>query len=346
MPNIEIIGCFTMHTCQTSLSDKLIKYFCSLILNVSMSIEPKSNLASAWLILILLGITWGSSFILMKKALLVFSSGEVGALRIVISFVFLIPFAIRRLKNIKTKIWFALLLAGILGNGAPAFLFAKAQTVIDSSVAGILNSLTPLFTVLIGIIAFKLKLRWFNFLGVAIGLTGAIGLLAVSGSGEFSFKMSYAVYVIIATICYAINVNIIKAWLKDIDAISIVALTFLLIGIPVLIYLLVFTGFTTKVMNHPQVLTGLGYVATLAIGGTALALMLFNKLIKMTDPVFASSVTYLIPVFAFFWGIIDGEGFGWSYVLWIFLILSGIMLVSSRHPKRIPVFGFMVRLKK
>lgn len=314
--------------------------------NSFMNNEPKPNLAAAWLILMLLGITWGSSFILMKKALLVFSSGEVGALRIVISFLFLLPFALQRLRKIEPRTWLILLFAGILGNGAPAFLFAKAQTVIDSSVAGILNSLTPLFTVLVGIIAFRLKLRWFNFLGVAIGMVGAIGLLAVSGSGEFSFKFSYAIYVIIATICYALNVNIIKSWLKDIDAIGIVSLSFMLIGLPVLIYLITFTEFRMKLTDNPEAVKGLAYVATLAIGGTALALMLFNKLIKMTDPVFASSVTYLIPIIAVFWGFVDGEKFGWSYVIWVFMILSGIILVSSRHPSRLPLVGAVIRKTK
>jgi drug/metabolite transporter (DMT)-like permease len=311
-----------------------------------MNTEPKPNLTAAWLILILLGITWGSSFILMKKGLQIYSSSEVGALRIVISFLFLLPFALTRLKNIKPKIWLILLLAGILGNGAPAFLFAKAQTVIDSSVAGILNSLTPLFTVLVGIIAFKLKLRWFNFLGVAIGMVGAMGLLAVSGSGEFSFKFSYAIYVIIATILYAINVNLIKTYLKNVDAIGIVAISFMLIGLPVLLYLFIFTGFSETLMSSPQALTGLAYIAILAIGGTALALMLFNKLLKTTDPVFASSVTYLIPVVAVFWGFIDGERFAWSYLLWIFMVLSGIILVSSRHPRRLPLVGVVIRKTK
>lgn len=311
-----------------------------------MNPEPKPNLTAAWLILILLGITWGSSFILMKKGLQIFSSSEVGALRIVISFLFLLPFALARLKSIKLRTLFILLLAGILGNGAPAFLFAKAQTVIDSSVAGILNSLTPLFTVLVGIIAFKLKLRWFNFLGVAIGMVGAMGLLAVSGSGEFSVKFSYAGYVIIATILYAINVNIIKTYLKDVDSTGIVALSFMLIGLPVLIYLFAFTDFTLKLSNQPQALTGLGYIAMLAIGGTALALMLFNKLLKMTDPVFASSVTYLIPIIAVLWGFLDGEKLGWSYLLWVLLVLTGIILVSAKHPSRLPVIVGLIRKTK
>ncbi|HHN47727.1 MAG TPA: EamA family transporter [Bacteroidales bacterium] len=158
-----------------------------------MTNENINTLTFSWLILFLLAFIWGSSFILIKKGLQVYSSTEVGILRIVMSFLFLMPFAVKRLSNIKPRIWLVLLLAGVLGNGAPAFLFAKAQTVIDSSVAGILNSLTPLFTVMVGIVAFKLKLRWFNFAGVTIGLIGAVGLLAVSGSGCLSFKFSYAI---------------------------------------------------------------------------------------------------------------------------------------------------------
>lgn len=311
-----------------------------------MNDKSKRQKTFSWLTLALLGFTWGSSFILMKKGLQVYTSSEVGALRIVISFLFLLPFAIVRIKKVPPKIWFVLLLSGILGSGAPAFLFAKAQTVIDSSVAGILNSLTPLFTVIVGIIGFKLKLRWFNFAGVVIGFAGAIGLLAASGGGEFLFKFSYAMYVIVATFFYAINANIVKSWLKDIDAIGIVSLTFMLLGLPVLIYLVGFTGFTQKLLTHPQALTGLGYIATLAIGGTALALMLYNRLIKMTDPVFASSVTYLIPVIAVLWGVLDGEKFGIGYLLWIFMILSGIILVSSRNPGNLPFLGFLFRKGK
>jgi len=302
--------------------------------------------AFAWLILILLGVTWGSSFILIKKGLQVFSNTEVGALRIVISFLFLVPFALRRLSNVKSKTWFLILISGILGNGAPAFLFATAQTVIDSSVAGILNSLTQLFTVIVGIVAFKLKLRWFNFIGVAIGLVGAVGLLAVSGNGEFTFKLRYASFIILAAIFYAINVNIIKFWLKDVDPISIVSLSFMLLGVPVLTFLLGFTDFTEKIATHPQAFTGLAYIAVLAIGGTALALMLFIKMLKITDTVFASSVTYLIPVIAVLWGIIDGEPFGWSYLVWISMILSGIILVSSTHPTQLPLVGALVRTVK
>lgn len=311
-----------------------------------MPSESKEKQAVAWLILLLLGLTWGSSFILMKKSLQIYSSSELGALRIVISFLFLLPFALARIRNIRPKTWLILLLAGILGNGAPAFLFAKAQTVIDSSVAGILNSLTPLFTVLVGLVAFRLRLRWFKIFGVILGLSGAVGLLYVSGSGEFSFRFGYALYIIFATIFYAVNVNLIKSYLAHVDSVGIVSLSFMLIGLPVLIYLLVFTGFIPKMSTHPAAFTGLGYIAILAIGGTSLALMLFNKLLKMTDPVFASSVTYLIPIIAIVWGVLDGERFNLSFLLWIFMILSGIILVGSKKPGSLPLIGYLIRKVK
>jgi drug/metabolite transporter (DMT)-like permease len=310
------------------------------------TIDNRNTVGGAWLILMLLGVVWGSSFILIKKGLLYFSSDEVGALRIVISFLFLLPFTFKRIGSIKGKTWLVLLLSGIIGNGAPAFLFAHAQTVIDSSVAGILNSLTPLFTVIVGIIAFNIKLKWFNYLGVLLGLAGASGLLAISGSGDFSFKFSYAVYVLIATLLYAINVNILKFWLKDVDPISIVVFSLALIGMPVMFYLMFFTGFAETVAAGTEAYKGIAYIAVLAVGGTVLALMLFNKLIKNTDPVFASSVTYLIPVVAVMWGIFDGERFDASYLIWIGMILSGIVLVSSKHPGHLPIIGAMIRKTK
>ncbi|MDP2424539.1 MAG: EamA family transporter [Bacteroidales bacterium] len=303
---------------------------------------PDSNSAT-WLIISILAITWGSSFILMKRALVVFSSDEVGALRIVISFLFLLPFAIRRLPKITAKDAGNLALAGFLGNGVPAFLFAKAQTVIDSSVAGILNSLTPLFTVIVGLLAFKIQPRWFNVLGVLMGLAGAVGLVMVSSNGNYSFQFSYALLIVVATLFYAANTNIIKVWLKNIEPVGIVSLSFFIIGPPVLIYLLAFTDFTTQLANDPKVWSGLAYLAILSICGTALALMLFNKLLKMTTPLFASSITYLIPIVALLWGLLDGEKLGWSYALWVIMILSGIILVSSKHADTMPLVGFFIR---
>ena len=275
-------------------------------------------------------LVWGSSFILMKRGLEVFSSSEVGALRIVITFIALLPIALKRFSRIKGRTWLVLAAASLMGSGLPPFLFAKAQTGIDSQLAGILNSLTPLFTMLTGLAFFRIRARWYNILGVIIGLTGAVGLLHISGDREFAFNFRYAVYIIIATICYAVNVNIIKAYLKELEALTITAFSFFILGLPVSVFLFFFTDFPSQLVHDPHVWEGLGYMAILALAGTALALILFNKLIKISTPLAASSVTYLIPIVAILWGIIDGEVFRAGYIFWIGLILGGVVLVNRK----------------
>lgn len=288
------------------------------------------KLVIAWGILIGLALIWGSSFILIKKGLEYFSSTEVGALRISITFLVLSPFAFDKLKHLSKREWKFLALNGLIGSGFPAFLFAKAQTGIDSSLAGILNSLTPLFTLLVGAIFFSHRSKWFNILGVLIGLTGAVGLISISGGRGFEFNFHYALYIIVATVCYAINVNIVKYKLPDTNALTITVMSFFIIGLPVLMYLLIFTDFTKQIIQEPEALTGLGYVAILSVIGTGLALIVFNKLVKIASPVFAASVTYLIPIVAVSWGAIDGEKISPVSYLWMALILVGIFLVNKK----------------
>jgi drug/metabolite transporter (DMT)-like permease len=288
---------------------------------------------TSWIILLVLTLIWGSSFILIKKGLVYFSSLQVGALRIAISFLFLLPFALFKVRKPNRKEWKFLILVGLIGSGMPAFLFAKAQTVIDSSLAGILNSLTPLFTLLIGITFFALRSRWYNFLGVLLGLTGAIGLINSSGSLGFEFNMQYAIYVIIATICYATNVNLVKFRLARLDPVTITAISFLVIGLPALLHLLIFTDFINRVGAQEGSLTGLLYIGILAVVGTGLALIIFNSLVKIASPVFASSVTYTIPLVAVFWGLADGETISWTAIVWMGMILFGVFLVNKKEKK-------------
>lgn len=287
------------------------------------------------LILAGLALTWGSSFILIKQGLKGFDgdSSIVGGLRIVITFLVLLPIALRKIRKISKRQWIILAMVGIIGNLGPAFLFAYAQIGIDSNMAGILNSLTPLFTLLIGLGFFKMKTKWFNILGVMAGLSGAIGLIHYSGGGGFIFSFQYAIYVVIATICYATSVNIIKSHLADVDVYSITAHSFFIIGIPTTLYLILYTNVIAQLTHNPDAWAGLGYISILAVAGTAVALLFFNSLIKMTSALFASSVTYLIPIVAIIWGIIDGEVFTFAYVIWILLILGGVYLVNVRQLK-------------
>ncbi|MCK9400808.1 MAG: EamA family transporter [Bacteroidales bacterium] len=288
------------------------------------------NLLIAYGILASLALIWGSSFILIKRGLEFYSSAEVGALRVSITFLVLSPFALSRLRKLSFQEWKYLAIVGLIGSGFPAFLFAKAQTGIDSSLAGILNSLTPLFTMVIGLSFFSLKIKWFNMAGVLIGLAGAIGLISISGGRSFEFNIQYAIYIIIATVCYATNVNLVKYKLRDVDALTITALSFFIIGMPVLLYLLIFTEFIPQISTEPAALKALGYIGILAVVGTALALIAFNKLVKLASPVFAASVTYLIPVVAVSWGSMDGEKMTPVSFLWMAVILLGIFLVNKK----------------
>lgn len=283
-----------------------------------------------WLALALLVLVWGSSFILIKRGLVAFSSMEVGALRIGISFLVLSPLLFRHLKKVPRNKLVYFMAAGLIGNGLPPFLFAKAQTVIDSYMAGILNSLTPLFTLLIGVALFSVKTRWVNVVGVIVGLAGAIGLLTAVDGGELN-NIWYGLFAVAAAICYATNMNLIKQYLYGFNALTITSVAFMFIGIPSLIWLFAGSSFMTVLSDDPAGWSSLGYIAILAIVGTALAMIIHNWLIRQTSALFTSTVTYLMPVVSIFWGVTDGEVFLPLYILWIAMILLGVYLANRRQ---------------
>jgi drug/metabolite transporter (DMT)-like permease len=286
-----------------------------------------------WFVLILLMLTWGSSFILIKRGLVAFDHIQLGALRVSISFLALLPFALQRLSKIRFKNFHLFLIAGLFGNALPAFLFARAQTELDSLMAGILNSLTPLFTLLLGVWLFGRKTHFLNVLGVVLGFVGAAGLLYAAGNGSMQFNILPALFVIMATICYAVNMNFIKNFLSDYDSVTIASLAFVFIGVPAIIYLSFYTDFYHR-MGHVEGSWGsLGYIALLSVFGTALAIIANFWLIKRTSALFASSVTYLMPLVSVAWGIFDGEPFLLSFLLWIIIILVGVY-VANRPPHR------------
>lgn len=282
-----------------------------------------------WTLLIFLAFVWGSSFILMKRGLVSFDNTQVASLRILISFIFLSPIIIKNFKKIERSQWSPIFIAGLLGSGIPAFLFTKAQTHISSSLSGMLNSLVPLFTVIIGLLFFGLKLRWLKIIGVITGLIGAIGLLSVGGGFNLNNDdLTYGVYVILATICYAVNINFIKIKLAEVNSINITSFGFLLIGPLSGIYLFT-TDFTTILQTDPDAWVNFFYIVLLAVFGTSIAVILFNMIIKKVSPVFASSVTYIIPVFAIFWGFVDGENILLMHLICIAVILTGVYIVNK-----------------
>lgn len=283
-----------------------------------------------WTLLLFLAFIWGSSFILMKLGLESFSWGQVASLRIVISTLFLSPILFKNFKRIKKNQWWKICIAGLLGSGIPAYLFPLAQTQISSSLTGMLNSLVPLFTVIIGLLFFKMGFRWLKMAGVIIGLVGALGLLASAGNMDLGddSKFGYAALVVLATIMYATNINFIKNFLAEVDAINITSFGFLFTG-PFAGLHLFNTDFIEVMQSDPNANQNLFYIVLLAIFGTAIAVILFNLLIKKVSAVFSSSVTYIIPVFAIFWGLQFGEEVNLMQLLFIGIILTGIYIVNK-----------------
>ncbi len=289
-----------------------------------------------WCILIALALIWGSSFILMKRGMEVYGSDEVAALRIFIAFLVLIPLVFKHVKKAHLKYWPAFLGMGMLGNFIPAFLFTKAETGISSSLAGMLNSLTPLFTLLLGVLLFKTKTKWVNVTGIVIGFIGAMGLLLTGKSEDMSGNLFYGSLVVIATLCYAFSVNIIKKFLNEVPSVTATVWALLLIGPMAGTYLFAATPFVEHFQTHPQALSSLGYICILAIFGTAVSVIIFNVLIRNTNALFASSVTYLIPIVAMGWGIFDSESVLLEHFVWIVVILLGVYLVNKKPAQTSP----------
>ena len=294
-----------------------------------------------WGTLIILALFWGSSFILMKKGLRSFSHGQVAAFRIFFSFLFFLPYGLKKLKKITRNNWRSVLLVAIIGNTLPAFLFTKAQTQIDSALAGVLNSLAPLFTLIVGLLFYKAKARWINVLGIILGFIGASGLIIVNPQNIGSFKLSdmniYGLFVVLATLFYGINANEIKYKLKDLRGIEITALSFSIAGPLGLAYLL--CSDFSHVAETGHYLQDLGYVFMLAMFSSVAALSIFYTFIQYVDPLFATSVTYLIPVFAIFWGVIDGEQVVPLQFLFIAGILMGVYLVTKNNNRKSRHYG-------
>ena len=279
------------------------------------------------ILLIFLSFIWGSSFILIKKSLIVFNDYEIALLRMSIAWLTLAPFTIKKVFLIKKNIFMPLLVVAILGNAIPAFLFAKAQTELDSSIVGILNSLVPIFTVIIGRFFFKSLTTKNQIFGVIIGLIGAITLL--SGDSKLLGINNYSLLVILASIFYAINLNTIKFSLRELSAVEIAGFAFFIIG-PISTILLFFSGVQGKLLNNPDAFDALIFIIILAVFGTSFAIIIFNYLIIKTSALFTSSVTYLIPIIALFWGALDGELVSVVQILSLFIIFTGLYLINKK----------------
>ena len=291
-----------------------------------------STRAKSWLILITIALIWGSSFILIKKGLLVFSPRELGALRITMAFLSLLPIALKHIRDIDRSKLPVLFVLGFAGSLLPSFLFAIAETQLDSSLTGVINALTPIFVILISLLFFNQKIKFLNAIGIAVGFLGTVFML-LGGSGfDLSNFNYYALYVVAATIFYGVNVNLIKEYLPDLKAIQITAISLFLSSPFCLAYLFLFTGFVDKIGVVDGFWLAFFYVSLLGVFGTAIALVLFNKLIQISNMIFASSVTYLIPIVAIGWGLIDNEVLNIFQYIGISIVLGGVYL-ANKKPK-------------
>ena len=288
---------------------------------------------SKWSYLIILSIIWGTSFILIKKALIGLIPYQLGALRTVITGLFLFSVGFKTIGTIKKQDWKWIALSGFLGSFIPAFFFAIAETEIDSAVVSVLNSLVPLNTVLMGLAIFKITSTRRQILGVVIGFIGTTLLILKGAALNPEQNYLFAGFIIASTLMYAANVNIIKRYLQDIKPLTIAVGNYVTIILPAII-VLIFTGFfTEESLSRPDLGLSVFYVAVLSLFGTAIAKVLFNTLVQISTPVFASSVTYIMPIVALIWGLLDGETFSTIQIVASAIILLGVYLANKKQKK-------------
>ncbi len=281
-----------------------------------------------WIILVALALIWGSSFILIKKGLDGLNPFELGSLRIIFCAVFLLIIGFKSLATISQHQWKYIALTSLFGTFIPAYLFAIAETKVSSSICSILNSLTPLNTLILGALAFGLNFRRNQIFGIIIGLIGTAVLIFNGKAQGVSEDYSYSVFVLIATVCYATNVNLIKTYLSDVKPLAITTGNFLVMLIPAIL-ILCFTDLGSKI-NLQATQQAMAYVMILGIIGTGVANIIFYKLIQISSPIFASSVTYLIPIVACLWGLLDNEMLTPLQFIGAFIILIGVYLANKK----------------
>ncbi|MDO5978500.1 DMT family transporter [Flavivirga spongiicola] len=306
-----------------------------------------NSIRSKWMYLFVLSIIWGSSFILIKKSLLGLTPYQLGALRIIITGLFLFAMGYKTIKTIKKSDWKWIVISGLFGSFIPAFFFAIAETEIDSAVVSILNSLVPLNTILLGFAVFRMASTKRQILGVIIGFIGTTVLILKGAHLNPNQNYLYAIFVILSTLMYAMNVNIIKKYLQHLKPLTIATGNFVTIIIPAIIILLFTDFFSVKTFENPEFKMAMVYIMILSFFGTAMAKILFNKLVQVSTPVFASSVAFVMPIVALMWGFLDGEAFSLLQGVASIIILLGVYLSHKKQPNRSQLsLKQLVKLKK
>ncbi len=287
----------------------------------------------SWGLLLLLAVIWGSSFILMKKGMFnengdaIFSAPQVATLRILIASLVLLPFAIRSVRKLMVRKDFTVLLVvGLSGNLLPAFLFTYAQTGISSGLSGMLNSFTPVFTLIIGTLIFRVKVSNAQIIGSLIGLIGIVLLILWGKNSTISGESKPILAVICATFLYGLSLNLIKHKLSAFKPIETTSLSFTTLLIPSIIGFFYFGTPKTIMYNH-EASHALIFITILAVIGTAMAVFLFNGIIKISSALFASSVTYFIPIVAVIIGFLMKEKITSNQIFAMIIVLIGVLLI-------------------
>lgn len=281
-----------------------------------------------WLLFLILCLVWGSSFILMKEGLKQLSAYEVAAMRMLSAGIVLLPFATGSFKRMQRKDLGLLILSGMLGSFIPAILFCVAETKIDSALAGMLNALTPLFVITIGALFFKSGIIWKKFIGVLVGFAGMLLLFLAQKKDSGNSDVFLASLIVLATLCYGLNVNLTNRFLKHVPSLDIAAIAFVSLIIPSAAVLFI-SGFAEHSFSDASVLTAVTASAVLGIFGTAVATILFYMLMKRAGPLFSSTVTYGIPFVAIGWGLLAGETIGQLEIIGLTIILSGVYITNT-----------------
>ena len=269
----------------------------------------------------------GSFFLFIKKIVIVLTPIELGAGRVFLAAVFLLPWVFKGIKTIPRDKFKWLLGIGILGNLFPAFIFSWVGSKLNSSLAGTLNSTTPIFVLIIGALFFATKIQKFQIVGIIVAFIGSILLVMSGNDGELNFANPYALLAMSATLMYGFNVNIVSKYLQDIPPLQLTAVAFFFVGLVAMVVLF-FTDFYTKV-SAPENREITIYLLCLAGINTSMALVLFNYMLQISSPVFASSVTYLIPIVATVAGFMDGEVISIWHYIGMAVILIGVYLINK-----------------
>lgn len=290
-----------------------------------------SNKFISWAIFTLLCFIWGSSFILMKDSLKGLNELQLASLRIFSAALVFLPFAFFHISKLPRKKMGLIILIGVFGNLFPAFCFATAILKIDSSLAGIINSLTPICVVTIGITFFKDKIKTQKIVGVLVGFAG-LCLLTLTQKNISLDNFGYALLIVAGTISYGINVNLVGHYLKDFNPVHLATVSLGFMSLPAG-FILWQQGFFGLDFTDSHIQWAIINASLLGIVASAFATVIFYMLVQRAGGLFASLVTYGIPFVALFWGFIDGESITFIEIVSLFIILLGVYLANRPEKK-------------